>query len=254
MERKAVERRPLAAAARLERSAEVADERRRRVRVAARAGPVDAPRRQRAAPDPHVLVRLLRRVVGSDEQRVVGGRGRVSAVGVELRHPEPVEVRLVADDHVADRGHLIDDRRDVRRELPPRLARQRGRRGSGLVDREEDAQPVGSSGDVAKDVELLGGGRGESRLPEAGDPDRAEARVAQLVERRSGLADEVVDRADDEGRTRLGRLRLRRGRGIVAAAAGERQRREEERTVNGTLERTTALPGRVACTKETVRR
>ena len=58
------------------------------------------------------------RVVGGDQQREVGGRRRVAAVLVELRHPEAVEVRLVADDHVADLGHLRDDRGDVRRELP----------------------------------------------------------------------------------------------------------------------------------------
>ena len=54
------------------------------------------------------------------------------------------------------------------------------------------------------------------------------------------MADGVVDRADEE------RLVV-----AAAAAAGKRQRDERERTGNSALERTTTIPGRVACTNVT---
>ena len=79
-------------------------------------------------------------------------------------------------------------------------------------------------------------------MPEARDPDRTEAGSLELVERRPGLTDGVVDGADDEALV------------VAPAAAGERQRREaeRERTENSALARTTMGPGRVACTNVTV--
>lgn len=79
-------------------------------------------------------------------------------------------------------------------------------------------------------------------MPLARDPDGAEARLLELAERRPGVADGVVDGADEEPRF-VGRLRVVR---VVAAAGGERQRRKDDRTANGTLLRTTTAPGRVA--------
>jgi hypothetical protein len=72
-------------------------------------------------------------------------------------------------------------------------------------------------------------------LPETRDPDRAEAGLLELVKRRPGVADGIVDRADE--------VRL-----VVAAASatGEDQCREGERTGNSALARTTTTPGCVA--------
>ncbi len=77
-------------------------------------------------------------------------------------------------------------------------------------------------------------------MPEARDPDGAEAGVLELVQSRPGMPDAVVDRPDEE-------------RLVVAAAAatGQDQCREGERTGNSALARTTTTPGWVACTKVT---
>ena len=135
-----------------------------RVRVAARARPVDAARRERAAPDADRRVDRLERVVGAREQRQVGGRGGVRAVGIELRQPEAVEVRLVADDHVVDRRQLLREHREVAGELLARLRRQRRRPRARGVDGEvdPDAGELRGSGDVAEDLEL---GLGRRDLP-----------------------------------------------------------------------------------------
>ena len=63
---------------------------------------VAAARRERAADHLHVRRDRLDRVVGPREQVLVRGRGDVAAAGAELRHPERVQVRLVADDHGRD--------------------------------------------------------------------------------------------------------------------------------------------------------
>ena len=49
----------------------------------------------------------LHGVVRRREQRQVGGRGGAGAVEVELRQPEAVQVRLVADDQVAEAGLAV---------------------------------------------------------------------------------------------------------------------------------------------------
>ena len=56
----------------------------------------------------------------------------------------------------------------------------------------------------------------------------------ELLEGRPGVPDGVVDRADEEGLV------------VAAAATGERQCREDERTGNSALARTTTTPGCVA--------
>ena len=75
-----------------------------------------------AADHVHVVGDELERVVGAREQQLVRARREVGAVHPELRHPEEVQVRLVADDEVADRGELLRDRRCIRRELAARPA------------------------------------------------------------------------------------------------------------------------------------
>ena len=116
-------------------SPQLADEARRRDRVAAGVRLVDAARRERAAPDDRLRRRRLDGVVGRGEQREIGGGRRAGAVEVELRQPEAVQVRLVADDQVAEaRVRLARSPRRTRRTPPaPRAsaascASRRGRR------------------------------------------------------------------------------------------------------------------------------
>ena len=75
---------------------------------------------ERAADHVHVVGDELERVVRAREQQLVRARREIDAAHPELRHPEQVEVRLVADDEVADRRELLRDRRRVRRELAAR--------------------------------------------------------------------------------------------------------------------------------------
>jgi len=107
-----------------------------------------------------------------------------------------------------------------------------------LVDAEEDPCLARALDDTPERGDLLRHRRRETGLPEARDPNRPEPRLLQLRQRGPLVADGVVDGADEE-------------RLVVAAAAGERQRGERERTAKGTLVRTTGLPGLVAWTNET---
>jgi len=107
-----------------------------------------------------------------------------------------------------------------------------------VVDAEEDPRLTRALDDTPERGDLLWRRRREPRLPEARDPNRTEPRLLQLLERRPLVADGIVDGTDEE-------------RLVVAAAAGERQRREGERTGNSVLARTTTTPGRVACTNVT---
>jgi hypothetical protein len=104
-----------------------------------------------------------------------------------------------------------------------------------VIDAEEDPRVVGARRHVPQHGELAGGWLREAGLPEARDPNRPEAGILQLLERRARVPDRIVDGADEEGL-------------VVAAAASEDQRGERERTAKGTLVRTTTGPGRVACT------
>ena len=109
-----------------------------------------------------------------------------------------------------------------------------------MVDAEEDARVARALDDTLERGDLVRRGRRETGLPEAGDPDRAEAGVLELLEGRPGVPDGVVDCADEEGLF-----------AAAAAAAGEDQCPEEERTGNSALARTTTTPGCVAWTNVT---
>src|SRR5581483_12399480 len=82
----------------------------------------------------------------------------------ELRQPEPVQVRLVADDHVVDV-----------REAPDDVGAERGEVGTGPVAEGRHARAVRVEGqDDADAVELRGG----DGVPELDRVVRAEGRVA----------------------------------------------------------------------------
>ena len=119
----------------------------------------------------------LQRVVRPGEQLQVGRRRRVRAVGRELRQPEAVEVRLVADDHVVERRQRPCDRGRVLRELGLRRRVERRRRRAGVVDGDVDlhARETGGGLDVAEDLELSGRRREEARTPVRRDPHGREA-------------------------------------------------------------------------------
>ena len=108
---------------------------RRRVRV------VVAARRDRRAPDDRVGTNRLQRVVGLRERVLVVGRRRVLAAAV-LRLPEPVHVRLVADDDVAHVGERLSDQADEGRELRLRGGVRADRRRMLRVDREDRPEVV----------------------------------------------------------------------------------------------------------------
>ena len=104
---------------------------------------VRAARRDRAAVHRDRRRDRLDRVVGLREEREVGRGRRARSVEPELRQPEAVQVGLVADDHVLDRGRLADDGRGIRGEVGPGLRRQRRRTRSRVHDRhvQTDAVP-----------------------------------------------------------------------------------------------------------------
>ena len=156
-----------------------------------------AARRRRRSPS---IVRRdrLQRVVRLREQRHVRGRGRVAAVGVELRQPEAVEVRLVADDEVAA-GRVRRGR--ARRRSAAKLAwsssRQRRRRAAEVVDRRRSTSMPSSfaaAGRRCGAVALLGRRGGASRRAprvdviahgvEAGEREQVELRLRRDERRR----------------------------------------------------------------------
>src|SRR5215211_7994483 len=83
-------------------AAKVTDEGGRRVGRPRALRSVRSARGEGTAEHPDAGVRGLDRVVAAREQVQVGDRGEVAPSGSELRLPEGVEVRLVADDHVAN--------------------------------------------------------------------------------------------------------------------------------------------------------
>ena len=190
------------------RLAQVEDEARRGVGRPGRAGIVAAARRERAADHDRPRRRRLDRVVGLREQAQVGGGGRVEPLLRELRHPETVQVRLVADDHVADRGNEPWDRGGVGRELLPRgRVPGRGRRPV-RIDRDDQADPVGRGrvGDPLERGQLVAGDGGLTGVPDRGDADRVESRLAGERHLGSGLAvPRRVLGCADEQRPRPGR-------------------------------------------------
>ena len=163
--------------------AHVGDEGRRRVRVTARSGPVDAARRHRAAVDEDVRIDRLHRVVGAREQVHVCRRGDVLAVRAELREPVAVEVRLVPDDVLADGREAPDEVGGELAELRPR--RRRERRGA-AADRhhrgnDPDVEEHAGRSDRLQRLQLVGRDGREALGPVRGDADRVEAgRLGQL--------------------------------------------------------------------------
>ena len=105
--------------------AEILDKHRRRVRLPRRGRLVLPARRERAADYVDVRRDRFQRVVRAREEELVRARGEVDAAGAELRHPERVQVRLVADHQVGDRREPPRDRRG---ELCEFAARARGPR------------------------------------------------------------------------------------------------------------------------------
>ena len=206
MDRQRVHHRP-GEPARSVGGAEILDEHRRGVGVAAGAGAIDAARRDRAAEHPGRRIDLLQRLVGPGEHREVGGCRRVAAVGIELGQPEPVQIRLVPDDEVAHVGDLTCETRRVGGEVALVRVRQRRRAAAEVVDGDERLDPVELRrlGDVANRRDL-----GSARLRLAGIPDR-------------GDADGVEPGELEEVHLRL-RLRQRRLADLVLGCPNEHRR------------------------------
>jgi hypothetical protein len=232
-----------AAAARPDCGAEILDEGRRRVRLPLSPGIVLAARRKRTRDHVHVLVDGLQRIVGLGQHAVVRGRRGVVAAGVELGHPEEIQVRLVADDDVPHLRDRARDRRRVGGEAGTVLVTERCRAAE-LVDGDDrtDACTVRRLCGASECVELRGRRRGERRRPDRAEDERLEAGTARELHLRLRVAvlGCVVHRAHDE----RGRLR------DVPAAAGEQPRHEQssdERAGQDPPSRIDPHPGIVGC-------
>ena len=108
----------------------------------------------------------------------VGRRCNVLTVRAELREPVAVEVRLVADDVLADRRHTADEVGREAGELVPRGRRQRRHAAADGHDRRDDpdVEEDAGCGDRLKRLQLIGRHRALARLPVRGDADRVESR------------------------------------------------------------------------------
>ncbi len=166
--------------ARAVREAEILDEHRRRMREPCGVRIVPAARRHRAAD--HVRLRRdgLHGVVGAREQRLVRGSGRIGAVGVELRQPEAVDVRLVPDDQAGERREPLRERRGVLRERVLVLVGERRRAAAEVGDGEVDAdrREAGRGDDVVDGGDLL-----RCRLRLSRSPDRVDAHAVEPARR-----------------------------------------------------------------------
>jgi hypothetical protein len=175
MEREPVHQRPHATAAPVG-GAHVKDELRGRMRLAGEHRLVAPTRRERAADHVDLRRDRLQLVVGLREQPDVRRRGGVRSHRGELRHPEPVQVGLVADDHVAHIRHERRDRGRVGGELGPSGMRQRRDRRAVRIDGDHQADPVqlGRVGRVPEALELHARDLPVSGPPDRGHPDRVE--------------------------------------------------------------------------------
>jgi hypothetical protein len=108
-----------------------------------------------------------------------------------------------------------------------------------VVDGEEDARVARALDDAAERGRLLLGRSFRSGLPEARDPDGAEAGVLELSERLGVVPNAVV----------YGSNQKRGASTVVATAAGKGRGGEETRTTKGVPTRSTGRPGRAASTK-----
>ncbi len=198
----------LRARARLVGRPHVEDELRRRMRVPRERVVVGAARGERAAEDDDVRRHRLQRVVGLGEEREVRGRGDVLAVRPELREPEAVQVRLVADRVVAHGGERLRERGDELRELRARLLGQRRRPAARMRDDEEDLHLVRGRREhrVLERREVAAGRLDLVGEPVLGHPDRGEAGRLRpehlgLRKRRVALLGHVGRRPDDHRRS-----------------------------------------------------
>src|SRR5919108_1609866 len=97
-------------------------------------GSVGPARGEGAAEDADAGGGGLDRVVAAREQVLVADRGDVAAAAAELRLPERVEVRLVADDHVTHGRERLYHRGAEGGEIGPRGGRRRRRPGEAVPD------------------------------------------------------------------------------------------------------------------------
>ena len=125
--------------------AHVADERGRGLRVAWRIRVVRSARRERPSKHPDPRGDSLQAVVRPRQEADIRRRRDVLAELVELRLPEPVQVRLVPDDEIPHRRQVARECRGERDELPRLLLGERDIAGPFCEDREEDPDPVASS-------------------------------------------------------------------------------------------------------------
>ena len=191
---------------------------------------VVCPARRDGAAD-HLDVRrgLLDRVVRAREQVLVRGRRDVVAGRAELRHPERVQVRLVADGHGDEVRERLDGRRGERRELRALCRVARRVLGVAVPDDEEEPQVprVRRRLDVPQRVEDVRRELRQTPSPHGCDHDRVEAGATGGLDACRGrgralLGERVVDDSDAEspavalgrrrGRDRGGRGRERDGR------------------------------------------
>src|SRR3954447_14163044 len=135
---------------------------------------VASTRREPAPDDLQIRIDGFERVVRLREQPLVRHCCRVVSVCAELRHPEEVQVRLVADDDGADVGKLARQRGGVRSELGAGGLRQRRRRAQ-LVHGEHrlDVRRQGGPHCATERWQVSGGSR--PWRPGGGEDIRAEA-------------------------------------------------------------------------------
>ena len=225
VEREGVHDRHCSAACSKSRS-EIGDERRGGVRVAASRGLVDAARRERTSVDGGMGPHELQRVVGGREELLIRGRGDVLAARPELRQPEAIEVRLVADDDVVQQRIALRDVRRERREVGAVLVGERRDARTERVEREHDAD----AGELSRlhgipERDLV---EGTERLltlrPRLRQPDRVEAGELRLVH--LGLGERVVLLLPDVVRGADHHERPARPRGV---RAGEKDQQNPEK-------------------------
>jgi hypothetical protein len=158
--------------------ADSAYERARRVR----SGVVVAGRRERQADDVDVRERLVEHLVAARQQRLVGDRCGRCAVPSKLRRPEEALVRLIPDNHVADRRKPRERITDVGAVLAAGDIRLR--RIAEVVHRQHNLQPRRVTDGVLEvdDVAVR-----DARLPLRPlerEPERFRAELARRGDRR----------------------------------------------------------------------
>ena len=235
-------------------AAEVRDEGGGGVRLAARGRVVAAVRRDRAADHVDRRVDRLQRVVALRQQPLVVARGDVDPLRAELRPPEAVEVRLVADDEVVHVRAAPSRARRRRRRTRRGRGRERRCLRAPLVDAEDDPDPVELRrvGRVLERLELVRAGLGLARSPDrrlADHVEPGELREVHLRLRRdevaplaaSSAAPTSIPRPARAGR----RTRARRARRRRASSGGHVRRKDGRRDGRKSAPEASARSGRV---------